>query len=198
VEPPVKPSPTNPEKNIFALAKTDEAFLALQDHDDPVVAAAARARLGVKSTLLETRVQRFVDTGAAVNGKMPIFLNYYAATTGRWGGCLVADTEVVVYNSVNGVERKYIVDVLLDDLVWDGDAFVPHEGVVFSGYSEVISYDGVTGTADHKVFIGEDEPVGLSEARARGVPVEVGRSPEDSDVDAARVYVRYHEKFDSM
>lgn len=86
VEPPIKPSPTNPEKNVFALAKTDEAFLALQDHDDPIVASAARARLGVKSTLLETRVQRFLDTGAAVDGRMPVFLNYYAATTGRWGG----------------------------------------------------------------------------------------------------------------
>jgi hypothetical protein len=86
VEPPTKPSPTNPEKTVFALAKTDEAFLELQDHDDQLVATAARARLGVKSTLLETRVQRFLDTGAAVGGKMPIFLNYYAATTGRWGG----------------------------------------------------------------------------------------------------------------
>ena len=86
VEPPIKPSPTNPEKNVFALAKTDEAFIALQEHDDPLVAAAARARLGVKSTLLETRVQRFLETGAAVNGKMPVPLNYYAATTGRWGG----------------------------------------------------------------------------------------------------------------
>ena len=86
VEPPTKPSPTNPEKTVFALAKTDEAFLELQDHDDPLVATAARARLGVKSTLLETRVQRFLDTGAAVGGKVPIFLSYYAAVTGRWTG----------------------------------------------------------------------------------------------------------------
>lgn len=86
VEPPVKPSPTDPEKNIYALAKTDEAFLQLQNHADPVVAAAARARLGVKSTLLESRIAQFLAAGASLNNKMPIFLNYYAATTGRWGG----------------------------------------------------------------------------------------------------------------
>jgi hypothetical protein len=129
---------------------------------------------------------------------MPIFLNYYAATTGRWGGCLVADTEVTVYNSCHGVEHKRVVDVLLDDLVWDGDAFVSHGGVTFSGYSEVIIYDGVTGTADHKVFVGEAEPVALSEARTRGVPIEIGRCPDDSDVDAARIYLRHHKKFDSL
>ena len=198
VEPPVKPSPTNPKKNVYALAKTDEAFLQLQDHADPIVAATARARLGVKSTLLESRITQFLAAGTALNNKMPIFLNYYAATTGRWGGCLVADTELIVYNSTHGVERKRIVDVLRDDLVWDGEAFVRHEGVVFSGYSNVICYDGVTGTEDHKVFVGEDEPLGLSEARARGVPIQTARSPEDRDVDAARIYIRHYQKFDSL
>ena len=86
VEVPMKPSPTNPEKQTPALAKTDEAFIALQDHEDEVVSLAARARLGVKSTLLETRVEKFLGVGKALGGLMPIFLNYYAATTGRWGG----------------------------------------------------------------------------------------------------------------
>ena len=40
-----------------ALAKTDDEFLALQEHENPLVGAAARARLEVKSTLLETRLQ---------------------------------------------------------------------------------------------------------------------------------------------
>jgi DNA polymerase len=86
VEPPVKPSPSDPQKTIPALAKTDEAFIALQDHDDPLVATAARARLGVKSTILESRIERFLEVSGAVAGKMPVMLQYYAATTGRWGG----------------------------------------------------------------------------------------------------------------
>lgn len=88
VEVPMKPSPTNPDKQVPALAKTDEAFLALKEHDDPIVAAAAHARLGVKSTLLESRIESFLEVSNCMKRKMPIALNYYAAHTGRWGGAL--------------------------------------------------------------------------------------------------------------
>lgn len=87
VEVPMKPSPANPSKMTPALAKTDEAFIRLQEHDDPVVAAAARARLEVKSTLLETRIQAFLDAAAACGGRLPVPLKYCGAdTTGRWSG----------------------------------------------------------------------------------------------------------------
>jgi hypothetical protein len=86
---PMKPSPTNPEKQVPALAKTDEAFLALQEHDDYEVAAAAGARLKVKSTILESRIKQFIACGTAAKGKMPVALNYYGAdTTGRWSGTM--------------------------------------------------------------------------------------------------------------
>lgn len=85
VEVPMKPSPSNPEKMTPALAKTDQAFLDLQNHPDPIVAGAAQARLGVKSTILESRIENFLT--CTVDGKLPVFLNYYGAdTTGRWGG----------------------------------------------------------------------------------------------------------------
>jgi DNA polymerase len=72
---------------VPALAKTDEDFLALQDHENPMVASAAQARLGVKSTLLECRIESFLSASKAVDGKLPITLNYYGAdTTGRWSG----------------------------------------------------------------------------------------------------------------
>jgi len=89
VEVPKKASPSNPEKLIPALAKTDEAFLALQEHEDFNVAAAASARLNVKSTILESRIQQFIACGSAIGGKLPIALNYYGAdTTGRWSGTM--------------------------------------------------------------------------------------------------------------
>lgn len=87
VEVPMKPSPTDPKKEVPALAKTDEAFLALQEHEDEAVAAAARARLAVKSTLLETRIRAFLDASDVVGGYLPVPLNYCGAdTTGRWSG----------------------------------------------------------------------------------------------------------------
>jgi hypothetical protein len=87
VETPTKPSPSVPGKIVPALAKTDEAFLALQEHDDELVANAARARLSVKSTLAETRMQAFVDAAAAANDRWPVTTHYCGAdTTGRASG----------------------------------------------------------------------------------------------------------------
>ena len=83
VEPPVKISPTT-GKDTFAFAKTDEAFKALLEHENPTVQAIVAARLGVKSTLEETRTERFINIAA--RGTLPIPLRYYAAHTGRWGG----------------------------------------------------------------------------------------------------------------
>ena len=84
---PMKVSPSNPAKMTPALAKTDEAFIALQTHKNPLVAAAAMARLEVKSTLLETRLEAFLQTAAVCGGKIPVPLKYAGAdTTGRWSG----------------------------------------------------------------------------------------------------------------
>lgn len=89
VEVPLKPSPSNPSKMIPALAKTDEGMKGLLEHPDPVIAAAAEARLNVKSTLLETRIERFREVAAALKGWMPVFLHYAgAATTWRWSGAM--------------------------------------------------------------------------------------------------------------
>ena len=87
VEIPMKVSPTNPAKMTQALAKTDEAFIALQTHKNPLVAAAAMARLEVKSTLLETRLEAFIKAANVCDGKIPVPLKYAGAdTTGRWSG----------------------------------------------------------------------------------------------------------------
>jgi DNA polymerase len=83
VEPPMKISPTT-GKETLALAKSDEGFKALADHSDERVQALVSARLGNKSTLEETRTQRFIEI--AKRGTLPIPLSYYAAHTGRWGG----------------------------------------------------------------------------------------------------------------
>jgi DNA polymerase len=83
VIPPLKISMTT-GKETLALAKTDEGFKALLEHPDPRVQALCAARLGTKSTLEETRTERFI--GISKRGAFPIPLKYYAAHTGRWGG----------------------------------------------------------------------------------------------------------------
>ena len=83
VVPPMKISPATGKKT-FAFAKNDEAFKALLEHENEQVQAIVAARLGVKSTLEETRTERFI--GIAERGLLPVPLRYYAAHTGRFGG----------------------------------------------------------------------------------------------------------------
>jgi hypothetical protein len=87
VDVPKKISPTTGNE-IPALAKTDEDFIALQEHENPLVATAANARLDAKSTLLQTRIKAFISAADShPQKKVPIPLKYYGAdTTGRWSG----------------------------------------------------------------------------------------------------------------
>ena len=83
VEPPMKVSPAT-GRQTYAFSKTDEEFKALLEHESPAVQLLVAARLGTKSTLEETRTERFI--GIAARGALPVPLRYYAAHTGRWGG----------------------------------------------------------------------------------------------------------------
>ena len=70
----------------YALAKNDEGFLALTEHEDPFIQQLCAVRLGTMSTLEESRIQRFIDVGKRNRGRLPIPLKYYGAHTGRWAG----------------------------------------------------------------------------------------------------------------
>lgn len=83
VEPPMKTS-LRTGKETYAFGKTDVAFKALLEHEDERVQAVVAARLGVKSTLEETRTEAFI--GISDRGPLPILLNYYGAHTGRASG----------------------------------------------------------------------------------------------------------------
>jgi DNA polymerase len=90
VRPPMKISPAT-GKDTYAFAKSDAEFMALLEHPNEIVQALVAARVGAKSTLEETRTERFISIarrghiGGALR-RLPIPLKYYAAHTGRWGG----------------------------------------------------------------------------------------------------------------
>ena len=95
VDPPRKISPTALKKNpslagdpdapmTWAFGKTDKGMKALLTHDNPEVVALVEARLGVKSTIKETRAESML--GVANRGTLPVNLLYYGAHTGRWSG----------------------------------------------------------------------------------------------------------------
>lgn len=64
--------------------------------------------------------------------------------------CLARDTLVLTDKG----EVK-IQDVTLDHKLWDGVQFVHHSGAICRGAQQVVSYDGLIATPDHKVMTNE-------------------------------------------
>jgi DNA polymerase len=105
VEPPTKISQKT-GKLAYAFSKQDRDFTDLLESEDEIVQAAVAARLGVKSTLEETRAQRFIDISLAqwpyesdqtidpalakgadiIQPRMPFPLKYSGAHTHRLSG----------------------------------------------------------------------------------------------------------------
>lgn len=85
VEPPMKESVTT-GKQTYALAKNDVGFIQLTEHEDPFIQQLCAVRLGTKSTIEESRIERFIQVGSRNKGRLPIPLKYYGAHTGRWAG----------------------------------------------------------------------------------------------------------------
>jgi DNA polymerase len=115
VDVPMKVSPAN-GKQTYAFSKTDEGFKALLEHENVLVQAIVAARLGVKSTIEETRTERFI--GIASRGAMPVPLRYYAAHTGRWGG----DDKLNLQNLPRSSPLKYSIVPADGYVILDSDS----------------------------------------------------------------------------
>ena len=106
VTPPTKISPTT-GKEAFAFAKTDKAMKDLLDHPDPMVSGLVAARLGHKSTIVETRLQRLLDIANRADGKLPIALLYYGAHTGRFSGTQKLNPQNFTYPIRKALKAPY-------------------------------------------------------------------------------------------
>lgn len=89
IEPPRKPSPKKRDADgnplmVYAFAKTDEAMTDLLEDEDEEVQALAAARLGVKSTIAESRLERLV--GISTRGLLPVPLVFGRTHTHRLAG----------------------------------------------------------------------------------------------------------------
>lgn len=158
------------KREVYAFSKQDADFKALLEHEDETVVALVSARLDVKSTMVESRARRLA--ARADYGAQPIYLNYWGAGTGRWSGgdkCIAGDALISVKRGSHCIQIR-LDNLRHDDLVWDGEAYVKHGGLKYQGKKEVISYQGVVATEDHKVFYDKDKPpVRLGEAKRRGL-----------------------------
>tara|TARA_R110002167_G_scaffold50447_4_gene146750 strand:- start:161 stop:2002 length:1842 start_codon:yes stop_codon:yes gene_type:complete len=94
-------------KEAFAFAKSDKGLKDLLEHENPKVQALVAARLGVKSTLEETRTQRLIDIGERI-GVLPVPLRYHAAHTGRWGGSDKINLQNLPSRGGNAIKKAII------------------------------------------------------------------------------------------
>ena len=90
VDPPMKTSPTT-GKQTYAFARTDTEFTDMEEHSNPEVQALVSARLGIKSTIEETRTQKFIAIAqltwpGKLPGIVPMPLRYSGAHTHRLSG----------------------------------------------------------------------------------------------------------------
>jgi DNA polymerase len=81
VEPEMKPGKNGP---IYAFAKTDRFMREMGDGEDESICNLVRARLGVRSTIIQSRTERLGDM--ATRGAMPVYISYCGAHTTRWSG----------------------------------------------------------------------------------------------------------------
>lgn len=63
--------------------------------------------------------------------------------------CLRADTPILTSNGV-----RPIIAVTKDDLLWDGEEWVRHDGLIFQGFKPTLDLLGIGLTAEHKVLSG--------------------------------------------
>lgn len=79
-------------------------------------------------------------------------------------------------------------DVTTDHLLWDGVEWVKHKGVINKGIKEVITYDGITGTPNHVVYLESGEKTSLRDCAARKEKILIGavRGRAVRQVDGSR------------
>ncbi len=78
--------------------------------------------------------------------------------------CIAEGQLVLTNHGLKPIER-----VSVSDKVWDGVKWIQHQGVIYKGNRNVISYDGLTATPDHLVWVeGRITPIPFGIAAATG------------------------------
>jgi len=153
-----------------SLGKKEVAEL-IKTAEEPV-----RSVLKLRQQLAKSSVKKYTAMKQAVcsdNRARGMFSFYGASRTGRF--CIAESAMILVKDIHQNVYEKPIQDVQLTDLVFDGENWVKHEGVVFSGEKEVIEWDGITATPEHQVFIDESTKIPLIEAKEMKLQLWTGK-----------------------
>lgn len=172
VEPPMKISPTTGEPT-FAFAKKDLEFAALLEHPDNRVQAVVGARLGVKSTLEETRTARLLDI-ANTFGSLAVPLLYAGAHTGRFSG----GGKLNLQNLPRGSAIRMALLASASHLFVVADASQIEARLLawFCGQSNIVA-----------AFAANDDVYAITAAKIYGYPVTKATHPDERQVGKVAV-----------
>ena len=167
-----EPESAASRKSPWRLRKNDIADLMgrLDVPEDCRLALGYRAEAAKASTAKLKAMLASVDPGTSrLHGHLTLG---GAQQTMRW--CLAEGAMVLVKELSGKVLEKPIETVAISDLVWDGDIWVRHDGVVPSGEKEVIQHDNIVATPEHVVYVSDTESMPLGEALRRGIKLFTG------------------------
>ena len=149
--------------NVPSLGKKDVSALLENASGDVLEMLKLRLQMSKSSVKKYQAAERCACKDGRARG---LFQFSGANRTQRW--CLAEGSPVLVKTKEGQILNKAIEDVELTDMVFDGDNWVRHEGVVYSGDKAVITYDGITATPDHVVYIDNETKMTLGEAMEKG------------------------------
>lgn len=136
------------EENIKSLDKNAVSKMIREvDNEKAIKVLNIRKQISKSSITKYAAMKRNAGKDHRIRG---MFQYWGAQKSSR--ECLAEGSMILIKNE-NGIYEKPIEHVLLSDLVFDGDNWVQHEGVVFSGEKEVISHDNICATGEHIVYL---------------------------------------------
>lgn len=227
VEPPTKISLTT-GKETYAFAKTDQAFMELEEHPEPEVQALVAARLGVKSTIEETRTERLIAISNLTwpgnrTGLLPMPLRYSGAHTHRLSGDWKMNMQNLprggtIRKAIKAPEGYKVVACDASQIeariagwfcgaVDLTNAFANKEDVYSSFASRVFGYEVKKKTHPVERFIGKTAVLGLQyglgwqkfqKTVAMQSKAQVGQEVKLDDMEATRVIQTYRNTYSQI
>lgn len=92
----------------------------------------------------------------------------------NFGLCIAEGQRVLTHRGYVAIET-----VVPTDKLWDGIEWVEHDGLVYMGEKEVITYDGLTATPDHEVWTDECGKLPMRRAASEGLTLTRPRSTSE-------------------
>lgn len=154
--------PLDKRKAVLKPVPDDKATVQLSKFGAALEAWVRKHMPDLKTYLLLDYGQVEVRVMAQMSGDKNLIKDCMESDIHTRVGCIAEGSLVLTDQG-----RIPIEHVKLDMRVWDGIEYVEHNGVVFQGVREVITYEGLTTTPEHEVWTNRGK-LQLAAASARG------------------------------